>query len=242
MIVASHRRSGTHLLMESLRRSFSNNFHLLKTHGLAGEVLSQQARLEAGFSKSIELLDSYDNQPVLYIVRDPRDALTSNFHWWRTSGESNCGGISASFRHITPSQWINGDVGLERVPSENPGCGVSQAHIDLGIFSDPVGFWVKHVSSYLSAQVPMVRFEDLAQQPAKTIRRIATQFGWKQPWWPRKPLRLVGHEPRKGVIGDHRTLFEAHTLAIIEERAGSLMQRLEYLPSTTNQVPETTLV
>jgi hypothetical protein len=34
--------------------------------------------------------------------------------------------------------------------------------------------------------------------------------------------------PRKGVIGDYRTLFDAATLRLIEERAGPVMAELGY--------------
>lgn len=232
MIIASHRRSGTHLLMKSLQLSFGKNLRLLKTHGLAGEVLGHTARMEVGISSSLELLETYDDQPMLYIVRDPRDTLTSNFHWWQTSGESKIGGIAAGFCGVTPKEWIDGAVRVERVSSPDPGCGVTQAHIDEGIFYDPLGFWMKHVSSYLSAKVPMVRYEDLTRQPRKTILRVAEIFGLKRPWWPRKPGKLVGHEPRKGIVGDYRNLLEAETVTKIEDRAGALMQQLGYLPAS----------
>ncbi len=233
MIIASHRRSGTHLLIESLRRSFGKDLMLLKTHGLADEVLGHRARMEIGTRRVLSLVDHYEDQPMLYIVRDPRDTLTSNFHWWQTSGESRCGGIAAGFRDVTPHQWITGRVRVDRVTGNDPGCGVSQAHIDEGMFSDPVGFWKKHVTSYLDEGVAMVRYEDLSRHPARTLRRIGDHFSWKRPWWPRKPFRLVGHEPRRGVIGDHRNLLEPDTVIAIEERAGPLMQRLGYLPGTS---------
>lgn len=226
MIIASHRRSGTHFLIRSLELTFGKAFPLLKTHGLAEEVASGQARVEIG--QSLEFVEAYGDQPILYIVRDPRDALTSNYHWWATSGESKCGGIAPSFRGVSPFEWLNGKVTLGAIPVEDEGCGVTQPHVERGIFKDPVGFWVLHVTSYLETGTPFVRYEDLLLKPRPTLIEIAKRFQLKRPWWPRSPRKLVGYEPRLGVIGDHRNLMTPEALAVIEEKAGSLMRHLGY--------------
>jgi hypothetical protein len=224
MIVASHRRSGTHFLMQSLRLTFGGKFPLCKTHSLASELRTPVARIEYVGGERPESVD----EPVVYIVRDVRDCLTSNYHWWRTSMESRCGGILPHFCDVTPAGYIGGEVRLEDVPTPNPGCGVTRAHLEFGIFADPAGFWTRHVRGYLEEGIPVIRYEDLLQQPRKTLLEIAGRFHLRRPWFPRAPRHLVGHDPRKGVIGDYRTLFDAATLRLIEERAGPVMAELGY--------------
>jgi hypothetical protein len=230
MIVASHRRSGTHFLMQALRLTFGRKLLLHKTHSLASEVRTPAARIEYIGGEHIAVTGPPQQEPILYIVRDVRDCLTSSYHWWRTSMESECGGILPHFRDVTPTAYIRGAVRLEAVPTPHPGCGVNQAHIDLGIFADPAGFWARHVEGYLGQGVPVIRYEDLLRQPRKTLRDAAGRLGLARPWFPRAPRRLVGHDPRKGVIGDHRTLFDAATLRLIDERAGAVMAALGYGP------------
>ena len=228
MIVASHRRSGTHFLMQSLRLTFGKKFLLYKSHNLATEIRTPAARIEyiGGMPQATDKPPVDD--PTLYIVRDVRDSLTSNYHWWRTSMESQCGGILPHFRDVTPAGYIRGQVRLQEVPTPVPGCGVTRAHLELGIFTDPAGFWARHVSGYLEQGIPVIRYEDLLRQPRQTLREIASRFGLARPWFPRAPRRLVGHDPRKGVIGDHRTLFDTATLRLIAERAGPVMAELGY--------------
>jgi len=228
MIIASHRRSGTHFLMQSLLMTFGKRFPLIKTHGLAGELLAQQARIEYINGEAPLPPGQYVPQPILYIVRDVRDCLTSNYHWWRTSMESKCGGIRPHFGDVTPAAYIRGEVTLKAVPTPNPGCSVTQEHLALGIFTDPAGFWAAHVMSFLNHDLPVIRYEDLLRFPRKTLLQVADRFELRRPWFPRAPRRLVGHDPRKGVIGDYRSLFDAESLQIIWDKAGSVMERLGY--------------
>lgn len=228
MIIASHRRSGTHFLLKSLQLSFGKKLPLLKTHGLMSEVFDHSARVEIGNSPHPQLLESFLDQPILYIVRDPRDTLASNYYWWKNSGESKCGGIASSFKTLSPLDYISGEYNIQAVPNSNQGCGVTQSHINQGIFSDPVGFWVHHVSGYLDSNVPIVRFEDLLLQPKITFTNITTTFNLKRPWWFRVPRRLVGNHPRKGIIGDYQNVLGPRELEIIEQYAGPTMQRLGY--------------
>lgn len=230
MIVASHRRSGTHFLMQSLALTFGGRFPVFKTHGLAGEVLARKAKVERIHGTEPPPSAEEVQRQTLYIVRDVRDCLTSNYHWWRTSMESKCGGILPHFHDVTPQAYLGGAVALRAVPSPDPGCSVTQAHIDIGIFSDPAGFWARHVASYLEADLPIIRYEDLLQSPRRTLLQIAERFGLKRPWFPRAPRRLVGHDPRKGVIGDHKSLFDAGSLRLIAGKAGRVMERLGYDP------------
>lgn len=131
---------------------------------------------------------------------------------------------------MTPEGYIGGQVLLDHVPTPGPGCSVNRLHLELGIFSDPAGFWARHVKGYLERGVPVIRYEDLLLQPRQRLRELAGRFGLARPWFPRAPRRLVGHNPRKGIIGDYRTLFNAATLRLIGERAGTVMAELGYEP------------
>lgn len=76
MIVASHRRSGTHFLMQALRLTFGRKFLIFKTHNLASEVREPGAWVEYIGGERYPAAET--QEPILYIVRDVRDCLTSN--------------------------------------------------------------------------------------------------------------------------------------------------------------------
>ena len=116
--IVSHRRSGTHLLMETLKLNFPGIWPI-KTHDKTNEGI--------------------------YIQRDVREVLTSCFIWWRYSGESKVCGIAPSFQNLNIQQYIRGKAKLDWfAPDEG---NVRQWEVDQGMFSSPVDFWADHVQS-----------------------------------------------------------------------------------------------
>lgn len=233
MMIASHRRSGTHLLINTFFLSFGRlsrwRYKLLKTHGLAGEIKDGTARVEVAEARRLTLLDNYPSQPIVCIVRDVRDTLASSYRWWRESGESRFSLIADTFKDISPAEYIHGKCTLKAVPSPGRGCGVTDAHVKRGILSNPAAFWADHASSYLDSAATVVRFEDLLTQPEEVMTRVANTFGLRAPRHVRLPQVLVGHSPGKGVIGGHADVFDPVTLETILQKAGPTMQRLGYL-------------
>jgi hypothetical protein len=232
MIIASHRRSGTHLLINSFFLSYGRlsrmRFKLLKTHGMADEIRQRTAVVEIAEARRLSLVDSPPTRPAVCIVRDVRDVLASNFRWWKESGESACGGILEHFRNMTPGEWIRGECRLRAVPRPIRGCSVTQAHAEHGIFHDPAAFWARHVTSFMESDIPVVRFEDLLTDPAPVLRRVAGAWGIRPPRQARVPEQPVGYLPGKGAIGAHTQLFGAAELDVIQEKAGQAMTALGY--------------
>ncbi len=232
MIIASHRRSGTHLLINTFFLSYGLlsrwRYELTKTHGMADEIAHRTARIEIAEARQFTLLEDPPTGPLVYIVRDARDALASNYRWWRESLESRAGGIQEHFADISPSEFLGGACTLSEVPSPGPGCGVTQSHIDRGMLSDPATFWARHAESFLETGVTVVRFEDLLENPAHVMRDVAEAFGMRPPRKARLPQGPVGHLPGQGRVGSHDELFDPEGLATILEKAGAVMERLGY--------------
>lgn len=232
MIVASHRRSGTHLLINAFFLSYGRlsrfRYTLIKTHGMADEIARGKARMEIAEAKRLTLLDAPPRQPLVYIVRDARDTLASSYRWWTESLESQCGGILEHFAGISASDYINGACTLASVPSPGPGCGVTQSHIDRGLLSDPAGFWVRHVEGFLDSGATLVRFEDLLEDPAPVMTQVARAFGRRPPRKARLPQTPVGYYPGQGRVGSHEGVFDSTALAVIREKTAPVMERLGY--------------
>lgn len=232
MIISSHRRSGTHLLINSFFLSYGRfsrlRFSLLKTHGMADEMRNGTALVEVAEAKRYTVLDEPPTGPAVCIVRDVRDVLASSYRWWRESLESRCGGIMEHFENLSPGDWIRGECPLRTVPTPTRGCGVTRVHAELGIFADPAAFWAQHVASFLEADIPVVRFEDLLTDPAPVLQRVANALGIRPPRRARLPGQPVGHLPGKGEIGGHADLFGAAEIDIIREKAGAVMIALGY--------------
>lgn len=91
---------------------------------------------------------------VIYIVRDPRDVAVSNYHWELKLRSVRDG---CPVEDFVP-RWINRD------------------------FWPRIGSWADHVNSWLSTRQGsdgflLVRYEDLQQDPARELSRVAHFLG-----------------------------------------------------------------
>lgn len=142
--VISHRRSGTHFLMEILRMSYGKEVR---------KVHNEESRGKAG--------------EEVYLLRDGRDVMVSCFFWWKESGESKVSGIAPGFKGVSFSYFLRGKVSFKFKLARG---GVAPSEVEAGIISDPVGFWVNHTLAY--AHLPMVRYEDLVKGEFSELKRI----------------------------------------------------------------------
>lgn len=204
MIVYSHRRSGTHLLMTYLDEVFKISSE--KQHYPFPEKPTRE---------------------IIYIVRNPMDVLTSCFHWWKRSGESKVSGIAKSFKNITIEQYLKGFDPVSYDKKSGEKAGLLESEVRRGIFNSPIDFWNRH-ATYGIASFGFVTYETLVTNPHKAIEYISYKYRIA----PQNPIsridRFVGHHPRKGIIGDHKNLFTPVCYDLIEEKAGILMKKLGY--------------
>jgi len=230
MFVIGHRRSGNHFLIETLKLNYT-----LYGADVRGEDKLPRgvayAQVKDWWVKKSHLMYQHVSERIaaddhaVYIVRDPRDMLTSCWWWWNTSGEARRSGIAAAIQHFTPSQYIRGEVEVSNITFKG---GIIQKHIDGMILSDPVGRWIEHVRGYIG-KIGIIRYEDLTLRPGIALEHARKALGLEPVERFRLLAKLVGHHPRKGVIGDHVNLFDPDDIAYIEERAGELMRELAYM-------------
>jgi len=233
ILVASHRRSGTHLLLDSIRNNAENvaqRFEaiedtrssvddeartvLIKTHldrqgtdnFFRERTLSEQQR--ALFQKMIE------TNRTVYVYRDGRDVMASLYHY------------------------------MQR---EESGYDVTE-HL-----RENLGRWREHVGGWLGeSKAVKVSFEQLTRDFEGAVAGVLRQLGLVQrsavynpyqkfdrgvgllPGLKRRLKLLVGTaqttstKPRKGEIGDWKNLFDGPAKDFFKAEAGDLLIELGY--------------
>ena len=211
MIVYSHRRSGTHLLIEHIYHCFG--------------IKPKKFHLEPNEKQK-------NNNRVIYIVRDGRDVLNSCFHWWNDSGESRVCFIKDTFNQLSFSQYLRGvEIPTYREKRDFVGqpTNVHPIEMQTGLFRDPIQYWIDHITHGIYVkQYPWVRFENLVNNPERVMHVLSDVLNLKMARPPHRIDKLVGFHPRKGKIGDHKNLFTQDDLDYFEQRAGDLMTKLGY--------------
>lgn len=202
--VHSHRRSGTHFLIESLRKNI-RDFEILKRGHEAPEIVVVP---KGDFA--------------VHIYRDGRDVLVSNYKWWMTSEESRNFGILPQFQGVSFADYVLGKVRIDVPdPTGLEGCG----YLPRNYFADPIGYWIRFVEGFLARpDVINVSYSDLKRDPDPVIRKIAAGVGQEV----RKVQRqetLTGFLPNKGMVGSFRDHFDARLHDAFWERAGAHMER-----------------
>lgn len=162
--------------------------------------------------------------PVVHFVRDPRDALVSNYWSWLKSHENNSAQI-LDFRARAETMGV--EEGM------------------LALIPDfPMGRQLSTWPEPLWAAARTVRYEDLLADFGPTLRSIFAPGGLAIPDRVAAEVqeatafaRITGrqsgqedvsHHFRKGVAGDWRTYFTPRIAAAFEERWGWLGPRLGY--------------
>ena len=234
--VISHERSGTHFLINTILANayIRWGYHTIAewsgpydepssrfAHIDAFNATSEQAYREAAIIKSHcerSLFDArYKKAKVVYILRDPRDTLTSWFHHVNNdrfqranpqASDCRCQPFSEFLRRPISSPWLKYGYSLH------------------GDFSNVAERWASHVSGWLAAPGTLVvRYEELKRDYKAVLKRVSDFLGLRL----KIRTRAMGlHDlpsvlPRKGIIGDWRNVFTQADKVFLRravERAG----------------------
>ena len=186
--------------------------------------LNFNVKCSLDYSDSINLLKD-KNEKIIYIARDGRDVLISNYYFWKQTKESESMGIKEYFSDLSFSDYLRGRIRLENyTPKKGPWLG--QRDINAGIFSEPIHRWVIHVENCYN-KVFFVMYEDLISNPKEFLKIIQDKFNLK-------PLKktfaevrsLVEIYPKKREFGNE--LFSEEDEKLFWEKAGETMKKLGY--------------
>lgn len=259
VLVISHRRSGTHLTIDSVRNNFKS---LRMSPYVTLETLDQahpdhlpvsefrQAILECPRVIKVHYLpdvsnyltseearcaeDVFSQSKKIYVVRNGLDVLASLYEFRR--------GHDPQVGEMSFSQFI-------REPSFDRKAGTF----------DKVTYWAHHVESWLNApgadQMLVLRFEQWVNDYRATIKKVAQFFGLSKDWFgadvrmgsassmknkKSKQIQRTWVEPRKGEIGDHVNYFTPDDLGYFRSHCADLMKELGY--SMDDGLPRARLV
>ena len=143
---------------------------------------------------------------AIHVVRNGLDNLTAMYYWlsWQPANKNK-------FKNLTFSQYLKGI----------PGAGKSKG-------KDPIKYWCDFADSYYG-NVYTVRYEDLYRSPIKVLTNIEEKFNLERRHEDIVPLnKLVGHGPRKGIIGDYKNHFSDEDLEYFWYKAKETMNRFGY--------------
>lgn len=182
----SHRRSGTHLLIEYLRRNFA----------------------DANPSKSHQFPEYLSHTlPFIHVMRNPWDTLWATYRWFSTG---KCGNeeISSRLAKFSFKEWSMGRAGSEFGYRDCPVENRDSLRISRGMFYDPVGYWIAHTESWLALQAEgkllSVKYEQLVRDPEAAMAAVAAYL--RLPLIGQRvtlvqPDEGVGHAPEQNSIG-----------------------------------------
>lgn len=164
--IASHRRSGTHLLMDTLTQNYTQT--ISENNGNKTHQDYEQLK------KRLKRLDQ-----TIYVIRDPRDCLLSCWTWWNNSNESLLSNIKQEVKNRKFKEYVKGLITIKNFEPLL----VKQWEHDKGIINDPIKFWERHAKTYTDAEkeeggIMIVRYEDL-RKPEK-IKQIGEWLSLKQ--------------------------------------------------------------
>ncbi|MFM2420502.1 MAG: hypothetical protein RL385_5225 [Pseudomonadota bacterium] len=230
--VLSHERSGTHFLINTLSKNLwvpDGNYYSVpdwfggNRNGLRRHLRYQQSLLaqrlrpkQNGLIKSHpdrELFEScYWKYPVVYIVRDPRDALVSFWHHQRDpSSEAYIRRHNAQFSAHRFERFSD----FLRAPLSDF---LKYTFSLRGDFANVAERLAKHVAGWRAASNALVvRYEDLKAEPERIVEMVSQHLGIPRT----REVRQVGVRemssilPRKGVVGDFRNYLTAKDEAFL---------------------------
>lgn len=251
VVVASHRRAGTHLTLDLLRR----NLPALAPRYRNLDELARDHRNHVSLSAFRERLASERHRPILkthttpglepfqadaevhayvaalmarsrivYVVRDGRDTLVSLYHYTRRFDREVARQSFSEFLRSEDRFFVDCSAmaGLDRVSA-----------------------WRRHIEAWLARPgVHVVRYRDLVADPVGALRRLAADLGMplaepiatvalpkRDPWSRvvRRVHRLVAPRrastaisPGPGRLGDGARWFTPEDEAFYVKRAGPL--------------------
>ena len=158
---------------------------------------------------------------TILLIRDGRDTLVSNWHYWKIKGASPGYNMYHVLRHSSFEQFVRGDI--------HPDKKQLIGHPLKDHTTDPILHWAKFAR--LKDKIYTVRYEDLKLKPKETIIGISEHFQIPLKYKEPKPLKsLVGIYPRKGIIGDWKNNFTDELAEYFWDKVGEEMKMYGYMP------------
>lgn len=233
VLVASHERSGTHMLINTLALNFRYSTLWVDVEtsatpdgrrptiapfldALPGDPFANVFKSHHAaslFAGHLEALAT--DTHIFYIHRDGRDVMTS---FWRFA--AGAGDIDEGPRTDSVGAFMTA------VPSGRP------LLYQPGVPADMLDRWVEHVGGWLDlaqehpGRVTMIRFEDLLDNFDATLDEIAEALDSEPAHHARPSLKLPSVAPWRGASGTWREHLDDSALALYERRSKRLGQRL----------------
>lgn len=234
ILVASHRRSGTHWTIDSIRHNFpsvNNQFitleRILPNHPSPMNLDEFNSYLDNKGEKAIikthltpfevekmadyhvkKIIQSiFNRSKIVYVVRDGRDVLNSLFYYVSS--------FSKRKEKLTFTEFL-------------------QQNYEKKNKINRVEYWQLHVKSWLDQEnnIFMLKYESLAQDFNNAVQQLESYLEIQKNKQIYKPeLKRKGSSavsPRKGVVGDYKQNFSEDDLAFFNHTAGDLLKYLGY--------------
>lgn len=255
VVVASHRRSGTHLMLDLLRRQFSDcrppfRFGVNPHRYLYFELdrLKTSHRSPAPVQECLDVLATMRRPPI-------KTHALPGFAGFSGEVQPICVSLIRQGVVIYCARDVRAVLASYRSyhSLDNP-----LARVQLGEFirqevdgKPRPKIWADHVIAWLDAcpQATVVRYEDVVQDPDAIVEKLSHVLGVQseniQPILPPRLRhrsmfwlsRLIGIPQSTNIIGrngcvkhvDWRTGYTDADLAFLDEHAGDAMRRLGYL-------------
>lgn len=232
IVVASHRRSGTHWTIDSIRHNFptvNDQFLTLerilpgyppqitidefKSHldNTTDKVIIKTHLAPFEVEKIAEptlknfIQDLFEQSKIVYVVRDGRDVLNSLFYYVK----------SFSKKEVTYTEFLKQKIGKNSKVNR-------------------IEYWKFHAESWLaqSSDIYTLKYESLAHDFNEIISELEKYLEIPRSQEIYKPeLKKRGSSavsPRKGVVGDYKQNFSEEDLAFFNQTAGDLLKNLGY--------------
>lgn len=242
ILIASHRRSGTHWTIDSIRHNFpsvSQKFimldRILPSHPKPMSLNEFKFALNNSTDKVIlkthltpfeveaiadsnlrQMIQSvFDQSKIIYVLRDGRDVLTSLFYYVKS--------IHKNAQEVSFTQFLTQNIGSHNIVKQN-----FEKNNKTNI--NRIEYWKLHVESWLSQSndIYVLRYEALAQEFNKILQELENYLEIPINRKIFKPeLKAKGSSavlPRKGVVGDYKQLFSEDDLAFFDRIAGELVK------------------
>ncbi len=238
ILVASHRRSGTHWTIDTIRHNFptvNNKFitleRILPNHPSPMTIDEFKSGLEQKHEKVIikthltpfevdEIADNnlkkiiqfvFETSKIIYVVRDGRDVLNSLFYYTKS--------FSKKTQEITLMEFFNQDLGKNHTINK----------------INRVEYWKLHVKKWLTKEDNMflLKYESLTEKFNNIVQELESYLEIPKSQQIYRPeLKSKGSSaifPRKGVVGDYKQNFSEDELVFFNHTVGDLLEDLGYL-------------
>jgi hypothetical protein len=160
-IVASHRRSGTHHLGEFIRRNWDTPW--FKSHDWPERLVPECRKM-------------------VFIVRNPIDAIYSTWKWFTSAGGSHNPAIAEGMDKVPFEDFLRGGAGRLFGYRKHQVGRVDSLAVYRGMFYDPICFWADQLNAYIDAGIPVIVHERLIDSPEDTAKFISIAlFDGKMP-------------------------------------------------------------